>query len=159
MPELTKKLYGRLYGFNRLSEFSMKSTKTLDELFAAAATARKNAYARYSGFAVGAAIRVASGAIFSAANVENAAYPVGTCAEAGAIAAMVAAGEREIAEILILAESPDPVMPCGACRQRISEFAVPETTVYSAEPAGVRETVAFAELFPRAFGPSSLGLE
>jgi cytidine deaminase len=130
----------------------------LDELFAAAAAARKNAYARYSGFAVGAAIRAASGAIFSAANVENAAYPVGTCAEAGAIAAMVAAGERQIAEILILAESPEPVMPCGACRQRISEFATPEAKVYSAGPAGVRETVTFAELFPRAFGPGDLGL-
>lgn len=137
----------------------MKSTKALDELFAAAAAARKNAYARYSGFAVGAAIRGASGAIFSAANVENAAYPVGTCAESGAIAAMVAAGERQIAEILILAESPEPVMPCGACRQRIFEFATDETRIHSAAPDGVRESIAFATLFPRAFGLRSLGLE
>lgn len=135
----------------------MKSTKALDELFAAAAAVRKNAYAPYSGFAVGAAVRAASGTVFSAANVENAAYPVGTCAEAGAIAAMVAAGERRIAAILILADSSEPLMPCGACRQRIFEFAMPDTQVHSAGPGGVRVSVPFAELFPRPFGPSNLG--
>jgi cytidine deaminase len=128
----------------------------IEALFRAAAAARKNAYAPYSRFSVGAAIRSASGAIYSSANVENAAYPVGTCAEAGAIAAMVAAGERQIAEVLIIAESPEPVMPCGACRQRIFEFAMRDTKVHSAGPAGVRESVSFAELFPKSFGPRNL---
>lgn len=133
--------------------------KTLDDLFEAAAAARQKAYAPYSGFAVGAAIRAASGAIFSGTNVENAAYPVGTCAEAGALAAMIAAGERQIAEILVLAESPEPVMPCGACRQRIAEFALPDAKLHSADPTGVRESIAFANLLPRPFGPRNLGLE
>lgn len=128
----------------------------IEELFRAAAAARRNAYAPYSRFAVGAAIRSASGAIYSGANVENAAYPVGSCAEAGAIAAMAAAGERQIAEILIVAESAEPLMPCGACRQRIFEFAMQDTKVHSAAPAGLRKSVTFAELFPQAFGPGSL---
>jgi cytidine deaminase len=129
---------------------------SIEELFQAAAAARQNAYAPYSRFAVGAAIRSASGAIYASANVENAAYPVGTCAEAGAIAAMVAAGEQQIAEILIIAESVEPVMPCGACRQRIFEFAMQDTKVHSAGPAVLRKSVMFAELFPQAFGPGNL---
>ncbi len=130
----------------------------IEELFPAAAAARQNAYAPYSRFPVGAAIRSGSGAIYSGANVENAAYPVGTCAEAAAIAAMVNAGERQIAEILILAESAEPVMPCGACRQRIFEFAMKDMKVHSAgSGGGVRESMLFAELFPHAFGPHNLG--
>lgn len=109
----------------------------IDRLFEAATAARRNAYAPYSGFAVGAALLTASGAIFAGANVENAAYPVGLCAEAAAIAGMIAAGERQIAEILILAESAEPIMPCGACRQRLFEFATKEMKVHSARPAGV----------------------
>lgn len=128
----------------------------LEQLFQAAATARENAYAPYSRFAVGAALRTASGAIFSAGNVENAAYPVGTCAEAGAIAAMIAAGERQITEILVVAQSATPIMPCGACRQRIFEFATNDTKVHSAGLSGVRKSLAFAELLPDAFGPDSL---
>jgi cytidine deaminase len=132
-------------------------TDAIDELFRAALAARKNAYAPYSRFLVGAAVRGASGAIHSGANVENAAYPVGTCAEAGAIAAMVGAGERQIAEILIIAESAEPIMPCGACRQRIFEFAMKDVKVHSANLTGVRKSVLFAELFPHAFGPENLG--
>ena len=89
---------------------------SLQALFSAAAKARLSAYAPYSGFSVGAALRTVSGAIFSGANVENAAYPIGTCAEAAAIAAMVAAGQRRIAEILIIGEGDALVTPCGACR-------------------------------------------
>jgi cytidine deaminase len=129
----------------------------IDELFRAALAARKNAYAPYSRFAVGAAVRSASGAIYSGANVENAAYPAGTCAEAGAIAAMVGAGERQIAEILIIAESAEPIMPCGVCRQQIFEFAMKDATVHSANLTGVRKSVLFAELFPHAFGAKNLG--
>ncbi len=128
----------------------------IDRLFEAAAAARRNAYAPYSGFAVGAALLTASGAVFAGANVENAAYPVGLCAEAAAIAAMIAAGERQIAEILILAESAEPIMPCGACRQRLFEFAGKEMKVHSARPAGVALSLTLAELLPHAFGPQTL---
>ena len=75
----------------------------------AAASVRENAHAPYSNFKVGAAIRTASGTVFQGCNVENVAYPEGTCAEAGAIAAMCAAGEREIAEVYVIAQSPAPV--------------------------------------------------
>ncbi len=128
----------------------------LEALFEAAVSVRHKAYAPYSGFAVGAAIRTPSGAIFAGANVENAAYPVGLCAEAAALGAMIAAGEREIAEILILADSGDAIMPCGACRQRLFEFASPATKLHSARPAGVTTSLTLAELLPRAFGPDSL---
>ena len=82
-------------------------------LYDAARKVREHAYAPYSGFKVGAALRTASGAIFVGCNVENVAYPEGTCAEAGAIAAMCAAGEREIVELVVVAESSSPVPPCG----------------------------------------------
>ena len=88
----------------------------------AASAARRHAYAPYSGFAVGAALLTPSGAIFAGTNVENAAYPTGICAEAGAISAMIASGERQIAEILVLGDGAALVTPCGACRQRIREF-------------------------------------
>jgi len=84
----------------------------------AASEVRENAHAPYSKFKVGAAIRTASGAVYQGCNVENAAYPEGTCAEAGAIAAMCAAGEREIAEVYVIAECDVPVPPCGGCRQK-----------------------------------------
>ncbi|MHB8884874.1 MAG: cytidine deaminase [Methylovirgula sp.] len=130
--------------------------EAIDRLFEAAVAARAHAYAPYSGFAVGAAIRTASGAVFAGANIENAAYPVGLCAEAAAIATMVVAGERQIAEILILAESGDPIMPCGACRQRLFEFATPEMKVHSASLSGVALSLTLAELLPHAFGRQSL---
>jgi len=126
----------------------------IETLFAAAAAARANAYAPYSGFAVGAAIRTASGAIFSGTNVENASYPVGTCAEAGAIASMVAAGETRIAEILIVGDGEALVTPCGACRQRIREFAREDAKIHIACPNGVRASFTIAELLPQAFGPT-----
>jgi cytidine deaminase len=125
----------------------------IDELFEAASAARRNAYAPYSKFAVGAAIRSASGAIYRGANVENASYPVGCCAEAGAIAAMAVAGERHIAEILILGDGDTLVTPCGACRQRIFEFAGKDTTVLVAGPGGVRASFSIGALLPEAFGP------
>jgi len=88
----------------------------------AATAVFQNAYAPYSKFKVGAAIRAASGVIYSGCNVENVSYPEGTCAEAGAIAAMVAAGETELTEVYVIADSPMPVSPCGGCRQKLAEF-------------------------------------
>ena len=93
------------------------------DLLDAALRARANAYVPYSGFRVGAAIRCSDGSVHTGCNVENVAYPEGTCAEAGAIAAMVAAGRTEIAEVVVVADSPEPVMPCGGCRQKLAEFA------------------------------------
>ena len=104
----------------------------IEALITAAAAARDNAYAPYSRFKVGAAIRAADGRIFVGANVENASYPAGLCAEAAALAAMIAAGARRVAELAIVAESAAPVPPCGLCRQRLAEFAGPEAAVHLA---------------------------
>ena len=116
-----------------------------------AAKVRERAYAPYSGFKVGAAIRSRSGQVFVGCNVENVAYPEGTCAEAGAIAAMVAAGEGEIAEVAVIADSPAPVTPCGGCRQKLAEFGGAMVPVTMATVAGVEKTVTLAELLPLAF--------
>ena len=126
------------------------------DLFAAARAARENAHAPYSGFAVGAAVRAPSGRIFAACNVENAAYPVGTCAEAGAIAALVVAGETRIVEALVTADSAAPVTPCGACRQRLREFADDTTRIHAADSTGVIATYTLGALLPHSFGPSHL---
>ncbi|MBK0328528.1 cytidine deaminase [Rhodobacteraceae bacterium F11138] len=117
----------------------------------AAITVRENAYVPYSNFKVGAALRTAGGTIHVGCNVENVAYPEGTCAEAGAIAAMVAAGERELAAIYVIADSPTPVSPCGGCRQKLAEFGKGDTRVTMATTAGAEETMTLAELLPGAF--------
>jgi cytidine deaminase len=127
---------------------------SIEALFSAASKARLSAYAPYSGFAVGAALATDSGAIFSGTNVENAAYPVGTCAEAAAIAAMVVAGHRRIDEILIIGEGDALVTPCGACRQRMREFAGEDAKIHVAGTTGVRATFTLGALLPEAFGPS-----
>ena len=116
-----------------------------------AARVRENAYAPYSNFKVGAALRTASGAVFIGCNVENVAYPEGTCAEAGAIAAMIAAGETEFVEAAVIADSPDPVPPCGGCRQKLAEFAAGAARITMATTAGARVELAVADLLPGAF--------
>ena len=121
------------------------------DLFQTALAARLNAHAPYSGFKVGAAIRAADGRVFAGCNVENVAYPEGTCAEAGAIAAMCLAGAREIAEVLVVADSPEPTPPCGGCRQKLAEFAAPETPVTLADLAGPRLVTTVGALLPGAF--------
>jgi cytidine deaminase len=133
-----------------------KSDKSLSELFDAAKTAQANAYAPYSRFRVGAALRTLGGAIFSGCNVENAAYPQGACAEAGAIAAMALAGERHIAEILVIGDGEGLCTPCGGCRQRIREFADAATPIHIAGINGVRASFTLGELLPHSFGPENL---
>jgi cytidine deaminase len=128
----------------------------VEELFEAAKAIQAKAYAPYSGFKVGAAIASGEGRLYSSCNVENAAYPVGTCAEAGAIAAMIAAGESRILEMLVMGEGPHLVTPCGGCRQRIREFAARETRIHVAGPEGVRRTFTLDELLPYSFGPDNL---
>ena len=120
-------------------------------LLAAATEVRERAYAPYSRFKVGAALRTVDGAVFTGCNVENVAYPEGTCAEAGAIAAMVAGGETRIAEVCVIADSPDPVPPCGGCRQKIAEFAAQDVKVTLCTTDGKSRVMTVAELLPGVF--------
>ena len=121
-----------------------------NDLYEAARAVRERAHAPYSGFRVGAAIRSAAG-IHAGCNVENAAFPEGICAEGGAITAMVAAGAKEILEVLVYAEAETPVAPCGGCRQKLAEFAGPDVKVSLAGPEGIRAVMTMAELLPATF--------
>jgi cytidine deaminase len=127
------------------------------ELLAAAHSAMVNAYAPYSSFKVGAALRGASGTIYTGANVENVAYPQGQCAEASAIGALVAAGERKITAVAVVAEQVENCPPCGGCRQRLSEFAEPDTPVHLGRPGGEPLTMTLGDLLPLSFGRTELG--
>jgi len=131
-------------------------TASEPELLSAARAVQANAHAPYSHFPVGAALRTPSGKVFTGCNVENASYPLGTCAEAGAIAAMAAAGERAIEVILTIADGDMLATPCGGCRQKIREFATPATVIHVAGPEGVRKTYTMDELLPDSFGPENL---
>lgn len=117
---------------------------------------RENAYAPYSKFKVGAAVRTVSGEVFVGCNVENVASPEGTCAEAGAIAAMVAAGHTRLTEVAVIAESPEPVTPCGGCRQKLIEFAGPDARIVMATTAGASREMTVSDLLPGAFGPGHM---
>jgi cytidine deaminase len=117
----------------------------------AALKVRENAHAPYSGFKVGAAIRAASGTVYTGCNVENVAYPEGTCAEAGAIAAMVAAGETALHEVYVVADSPLPVSPCGGCRQKLAEFGAGDVQVHMGTVDGAEQVITLGELLPGAF--------
>ncbi len=128
----------------------------MSDLFEKARAVRENAYAPYSKFKVGAAVRTVTGKEFVGCNVENSAYPQGTCAEAGAIAAMIAAGEKEIAEICIVADSPSPVSPCGGCRQKLAEFSKPSTSVLLANLNGVLVSHMLGDLLPHSFSSDHL---
>ena len=125
-------------------------------LLDAATEVRERAYAPYSRFKVGAALRTTSGAVFVGCNVENVAYPEGTCAEAGAIAAMVAGGETRIAEVCVIADSPEPVPPCGGCRQHINEFSTSRTVVEGMDLQGKKIKKRLKSLLPRSFGAADL---
>lgn len=121
-----------------------------------AAAVRLNAYAPYSKFKVGAALRTESGAVYVGCNVENIAYPEGTCAEAGAIAAMIAAGDTHFVEAAVIAESPSPVPPCGGCRQKLAEFAKDGARITMATTGGAAQEMAVADLLPGAFDASHM---
>lgn len=126
-------------------------------LLRAASDAMRNAYAPYSQFKVGAAVRGRSGAIYAGANVENAAYPQGQCAEASALGAMVAAGEAAITAVAVVAERLEVCPPCGGCRQRLAEFGDAATPVYLGRPgSGEPYTVTLGELLPGSFGREAL---
>ena len=122
----------------------------------AALKIRENAYAPYSGFQVGVALRSSSGAVYTGVNVENAAYPEGTCAEAGAIARMIAAGDRKITAVYVVADGAEPVPPCGGCRQKLAEFSAPDVPVTMATISGIEKTLTVAQLLPGAFTPEHM---
>lgn len=124
---------------------------TTDKLFKLASQARQNAYAPYSQFAVGTAILSTKGNFYCGCNVENISYPCGSCAEQGAISAMIAGGDTEIAEILIIADTKELISPCGACRQRIKEFAIPQTTVTICNLQGQHRQYTIEQLLPDGF--------
>jgi cytidine deaminase len=111
----------------------------------------KTAYVPYSNFPVGAALRAPDGSIHVGSNVENASYPQGQCAETSAIGALIAAGHRDIIEVAVTAERMEICPPCGGCRQRLAEFASPDTPVHLGRPDGPRETTTVGELLPLAF--------
>ena len=116
---------------------------------------RLRAHVPYSRFQVGAALRDEQGGLHAAPNVENAAYPQGSCAEAGAISALIAAGGTRIAEVAVVGDAP-LITPCGGCRQRLSEFADPSVRVHLCGPEGIRRTITLGELLPLGFGPEDL---
>ncbi|MEX0852979.1 MAG: cytidine deaminase [Bauldia sp.] len=127
------------------------------ELFETARAVRERAYAPYSRFPVGAAVRTAAGAVHAGANVENASYPEGWCAETSALAAMVAANPagsgRTIAAVCVVANRIGGRLttPCGGCRQRLAEFCGPDTKVTVADPDGLSQTFLMSDLLPAAF--------
>jgi cytidine deaminase len=129
---------------------------TEQRLLQAARTARLQAYAPYSRFAVGAAVLDEHGRVHAGCNVENAAYPQGQCAEATAIGAMVVAGGRRIVAAAVVGQAEEPVTPCGGCRQRLREFAADATPVLMADPSGLRLRLTLAQLLPASFGPAHL---
>src|SRR5690606_5059169 len=115
------------------------------------------AYAPYSGFSVGAAILADDGNVYAGCNVENAAYPVGNCAEPSAIAAMLAGGGKRIERMFVTGPGAVPVTPCGGCRQRIREFAAPDVPIMCLGVAGEPLYTTLAQLLPHSFGPEFLG--
>ena len=126
------------------------------ELLKHATAARANAYAPYSHFFVGACLETESGKLFSGCNVENASYGLAVCAESNAIAAMIAAGERKIQQMVILVEGPGVSASCGACRQKLYEFASANTPIHLFDLGGTHVTYTLKELLPHAFGPEDL---
>ncbi len=128
----------------------------IEAMFLAARAVQENAYAPYSNYRVGAAMLTPGGQIFAGCNVENAAYPQGACAETGAIAAMCAAGEREIVAVLTVCDGDMLGTCCGGCRQRIREFARLDVPIYAADGSGIRATFTLGELLPHSFGPEHL---
>lgn len=126
------------------------------QLLQAARHVRSHAYAPYSGFPVGAALLDEHGRVHAGANVENAAYPQGLCAEASALAHLASAGSRRVLAVVVVGEAAEPVTPCGGCRQKLREFASSDAPVYVADLHQVRARFTLGELLPASFGPNHL---
>jgi len=121
----------------------------------AALAALQHAYAPYSHFRVGAALRATDGTVVAGCNVENAAFPAGTCAERGALAAAVATGHRDFDLIVVATDAAEPTPPCGMCRQALAEFA-PSLRVIAITTSGKSAEWVLSELLPQPFTPASL---
>ena len=126
------------------------------QLLQAAREAQTRAYAPYSRFQVGAAVLDEQGRIHAGCNVENAAYPQGVCAEAGALSAMVLAGGTRACALVVVGRGAALVTPCGGCRQKLREFASPDTPVLVADPRQLRARYTLAQLLPESYGPEHL---
>jgi cytidine deaminase len=134
----------------------LPDNETMHRLLSAARGARDQAYAPYSHFAVGAALLDAQGRIHAGCNVENAAYPLGMCAEAAALAHLVLAGGQRIMAAVVVGEAPQPVTPCGGCRKKLREFAADDCPVWSANGQAFTARFTLGELLPASFGPDHL---
>lgn len=132
----------------------MKQEQHVETLKQHALAVREHAYVPYSHFAVGAAVESTNGRVFTGCNVENASYGLTICAERSAIFQAVAAGETSLRRIAVVADSPEPVAPCGACRQVMVEFGITEVMMYNM--AGLCKKAETAELLPYAFGPGQM---
>jgi cytidine deaminase len=129
----------------------------MNDLIAAAKSARLKAYAPYSKFLVGAAVRDERGQIHGGCNIENAAYPQGWCAETSAIAAMIMSGGHAIAEMAVIGTGDLLCTPCGGCRQKIREFAKGNVKIHTCgEDGKLKQTFTLDELLPASFGPENL---
>ena len=126
-------------------------------MLAKAKEALQHAYAPYSHFPVGACLQSEDGALFSGCNVENASYPLGQCAETNALGALVVAGKKKIKEVVVITTDKKVCSPCGACLQRLFEFASPDTAVHLCNAEGKQQTLTLSELLPRPFESDSLG--
>ena len=126
------------------------------DLFEAARTAMTNAYAPYSKFPVGAALRTEDGKVFAGANVEVASFPEGWCAETTALGHYIMAGGGKIKEIAVGAEKMERITPCGGCRQRLAEFAGPDTLLHLCDQTGIAQTMTMAEILPLGFAGDTL---
>ncbi|MDP9046398.1 MAG: cytidine deaminase [Pseudomonadota bacterium] len=127
-----------------------------DRLLQAARDAQTRAYAPYSNFPVGAAVLDEFGRVHAGCNVENAAYPEGCCAEAGALGAMVLAGGRRVQALAVVGDGASLVTPCGGCRQKLREFGDPDTSVLVGDRHHLRSRYTLAQLLPDSFGPDNL---
>jgi cytidine deaminase len=116
-------------------------------LINAAAAARKRAYAPYSGFKVGAAIATRAGEVFTGCNVENVSFGLTICAERAAVAVAISNGSKDFITIALVTDSSEPAVPCGACRQALSEFN-PKLKIIAATVSGLVQEFDLAELFP-----------
>lgn len=134
----------------------MLSDQDKARLLEASLAARAHSHSPYSGYAVGAAILDEQGRVHAGANIENAAYPQGWCAEATALSAMVMAGGKQAVAVLVTGPGPEVITPCGGCRQKLREFAGPDLQIIAGDPAGIKDQWTLEQLLPHSFGPDHL---
>jgi len=134
----------------------MVSNEDKARLLQASLEARAHSHSPYSGYAVGAAILDEQGRIHAGANMENAAYPQGWCAETTALSAMLMAGGKQAVAVLVTGPGPEVITPCGGCRQKLREFAGEELQIIAGDPSGIQAQWKLGELLPHSFGPDHL---